>query len=199
MRMPEKRSQLRSSIPDWVADAAVELVNYAVDRIHVDGTREPGKKDANALFKRIRFWPSPRKLDKGQPRNQLTRREIELSQWLARRLDDQIERSARRRSKKQQKNGSRIILGRREIAAPRAAVDWAAEDRDVRTFEEFVAFVANVVNDKRFDLGKELCRCRQCGKQFWKPPVAGKGVTRSLCSLRCKRAAGAAGKKKSRI
>lgn len=44
MRMPEKRSELRSATPDWVADAAVELVNYAVDRIRVDGTRVPGKR-----------------------------------------------------------------------------------------------------------------------------------------------------------
>ena len=194
--MSKKRLQLRYAVPDWVADAAVGLVNYVVDRNHVDGTRVPGKKAANALFKLIRFWPSPRKLDRGQPRNQLTRREIELCKWLALRFDDQIERSARKRSK-QANNKIRINSGRRKLAAPRVAVDWAVEDRDVSTFEEFVAFVASVIDDRRFDLGKELCRCRQCGKQFWKTPFAEKGVTRTLCSLRCNRAAGDARTKKS--
>jgi hypothetical protein len=197
--MSKQRSQLRHAIPDWVADAAVELVNYAVDRSRVDGTRVLGKKDASALFKLIRFWPSPRRLDAGQPRNQLTRREIELCHWLAHKLDEQIERAARQRAKQGDKNQARRNLRRRKIAAPRVAVDWAVEDRDVSTFEEFVAFVASVVNDERFDLGKELCRCRQCGKHFWRTRGAAQGVTRTLCSLRCTRAAGAARTKKSRV
>jgi hypothetical protein len=174
----------------------VQLVNYPVDRRRADGTVVLGRKESDALFDLIGFRPSPRKLEKGRSREKLTDREVELCRWLARRFEDWVSRSARMRSKR--KSAVRIVFDPHPPAPPRVSVDWDVVDVEIRTFEEFVAFVERVVTDRQLDIGRELCRCRRCAKFFWKTPGTSEWITRTLCGKRCYNAAGVARTEKSR-